>query len=39
VDEGSTGFLGIGARDARIAVWGGAAASEEITTEDISDEV
>ncbi len=39
VDEGSTGFLGIGARDARIAVGGGAAASEEITTEDIFDEV
>ena len=39
VDEGSTGFLGIGARDARIAVRGGAASSEEITTEDISDEV
>src|SRR5215212_2723064 len=34
VDEGSTGFLGIGARDARISVRSAAAASDEVAVEE-----
>ena len=39
VDEGSTGFLGIGARDARISVRSAAVASDETTVEESPVEV
>jgi spoIIIJ-associated protein len=38
VDEGSTGFLGIGARDARISVRSAAVASDEVAVEETPDE-
>ena len=38
VDEGSTGFLGIGARDARISVRSAAVASDEVAGEETPDE-
>src|SRR5829696_8645498 len=39
VDEGSAGFLGIGARDARITVRSAAVASDETAIEETPDEV
>src|SRR5215204_2678760 len=39
VDEGSAGFLGIGARDARISVRSAAFASDEAAIEETPDEV